>query len=279
MATTTEFLGLTKIEYSDNFDIDLIFNENMEKINNFIEQLNINNKKICFYINRSNVDGTENYNTYDTFEAERGMTWGDFIASDYNSLGKFTGYSSEVYYNGEYINIALPNHNSSYVSTVEPIQPWHKYTLGVCCFEAGTEVSISLEDLSITKNIEDIKIGDMIVSYNEETKEFYLTSVINTPNNPNVTNVAEITLNNNYYLRMNAYHPILTVEGYKSLTNYNNLPLLTEKDIIITTNGEQSIKEIKQYTQKEELMYNLSVEGKDHNFIANGMVVHNAGCK
>ena len=78
---------------------------------------------------------------------------------------------------------------------------------------------------------------------------------------------------------MNAYHPILTVDGYHSITNYEKLPTLTEEDIVITKDGEVGINRIIRYQQEEEIMYNLSIENENHNFIVNGIVVHNAtGC-
>ena len=77
---------------------------------------------------------------------------------------------------------------------------------------------------------------------------------------------------------MNAYHPLLTTEGYHSLTGHEGLPLLTDKDIFVTINGEIGIKQIIRETIEPTVMYNLSINGKYHNYVVNSVVAHNAQC-
>lgn len=146
----------------------------------------------------------------------------------------------------------------------------------VCCFIKGSQVRISLDGTA--KNIEDLKAGEQVVVYNEDEKKFELSTVSNTPRNNNVTDKATIVLENGITIEMNAYHPLLTIEGYHSLTGHEGLPLLTDKDILVTINGEIKIKQIVRETIEPTVMYNLSINGEYHNYVVNSVVAHNAQC-
>lgn len=146
----------------------------------------------------------------------------------------------------------------------------------VCCFIKGSQVRITLD--GVTKNIEDLKVGEQIVIYNEDKKRFELSTVSDTPRNNNVTDKATIVLENGITIEMNAYHPLLTTKGYHSLTEHEGLPLLTDKDILVTINGEIGIKQIVRETIEPITMYNLSVNGEHHNYVVNSVVAHNANC-
>ena len=146
----------------------------------------------------------------------------------------------------------------------------------VCCFIKGSQVRITLDGTA--KNIEDLKVGEQIVVYNEDEKKFELSTVSDTPRNNNVTDKATIVLENGITIEMNAYHPLLTTKGYHSLTEHEGLPLLTDKDILVTINGEIKIKQIVRETIEPITMYNLSVNGEHHNYVVNSVVAHNANC-
>ena len=146
----------------------------------------------------------------------------------------------------------------------------------VCCFIKGSQVRITLDGTA--KNIEDLKAGEQIVVYNEDEKKFELSTVFDTPRNNNVTDKATIVLENGITIEMNAYHPLLTTKGYHSLTEHEGLPLLTDKDILVTINGEIGIKQIVRETIEPTVMYNLSINGKYHNYVVNSVVAHNAQC-
>ena len=146
----------------------------------------------------------------------------------------------------------------------------------VCCFIKGSQVRITLDGTA--KNIEDLKAGEQVVVYNEDEKKFELSTVSDTPRNNNVTDKATIVLENGITIEMNAYHPLLTTKGYHSLTEHEGLPLLTDKDILVTINGEIGIKQIVRETIEPITMYNLSVNGEHHNYVVNSVVAHNANC-
>ena len=105
-----------------------------------------------------------------------------------------------------------------------------------------------------------------------------MSTVSDTPRNNNVTDKATIVLENGITIEMNAYHPLLTTKGYHFLTGHEGLPLLTDKDILVTINGEIKIKQIVRETIEPITMYNLSVNGEHHNYVVNSVVAHNANC-
>ncbi|MDO4526698.1 MAG: hypothetical protein Q4B87_01250, partial [Candidatus Saccharibacteria bacterium] len=152
---------------------------------------------------------------------------------------------------------------------------------GGTCFTAGSQVQVSLDGL--TKNIEDVRIGDEVVSYDPDQKEYYMTEVLDTIVHDGVersTHLVELTLDDNTQLNMTKNHPILTKEGYKAISEAN-YPELTSSDIVITTSGERSIRSIRIYDTEPTVVYNLTVRGRDaengptHSYIVNGVVVHN----
>ena len=154
------------------------------------------------------------------------------------------------------------------------------------CFPAGTEVTVSMD--GATKPIEDIKVGDEVLSYDPDAGEYYMTEVMSTvihDGDESAASLAEIVLDDNTKLTMTENHPILTKEGYKSLKD-EDYPLLTEDDIVITTTGERTIKSIEVKDVEPTTVYNFTVKGRDgdtdngptHSYIANGVVVHNTVC-
>ena len=147
-----------------------------------------------------------------------------------------------------------------------------------CCFVAGTPVLLAN---GITKNIEDVEVGDKVLSYNETTNEYEEDEVIGLITNPNTTNIARITLVDGTKIEMNEYHPIYTENGWKSLTNYNNLPTLTKEDKVLSTNGEfKEILSMEQWIEDEPILsYNLTVKNNHNYFVGKTpILVHNAGC-
>ena len=119
------------------------------------------------------------------------------------------------------------------------------------------------------KAIEEIQVGDQVLSYNDNLEIFEYKDVIEVYNNETTelchihTETEEIVCTPN--------HSILTVEGWK-LANE-----LTTKDNIKTSNGYVQVKSIEIEHLKEELhVYNLNVLGYHTYVVDNGLfVVHN----
>ena len=154
-----------------------------------------------------------------------------------------------------------------------------------CCFESGTQVQYTLDGK--TKNIEDFKKGDKIISYNINKKEFYEAICNGLIVNKNTIHIAKVILEDETYVVMNEYHPILTKDGFHSITCYKGYDPLYIGDMVVTTQGLKEIINIERTWLKEPLItYNLDVIDINENndidindtYIANGMVVHNAAC-
>ena len=122
------------------------------------------------------------------------------------------------------------------------------------------------------KAIEEIQVGDQVLSYNDNLEIFEYKDVVEVYNNKTFelchiyTEVEEIVCTPN--------HSILTLDGWKLASE------LTPKDNIKTTNGFVEVKYIEIEHLKEELhVYNLNVLGYHTYVVGNGLfVVHNS-CK
>ena len=152
-----------------------------------------------------------------------------------------------------------------------------------CCFDPDSQVLMA--DGS-TKNIENIEKGDMVISLNEDTNEFEIQKVERTIIKHNSDDLVYINLSNGDKIGMRAYHPLLTVDGWKSLRpnqvetimDVGTVPLLKVGDILIGYDENVSIVSIEARPDINNYdTYNLSVEGH-HNYIVNGIVAHNAVC-
>ena len=153
-----------------------------------------------------------------------------------------------------------------------------------CCFIAGTQ--ITLAD-GTTVPIEALTKDMLVLSYNINTKNFYTTKVKSITINHHSLYMARVILENGIEVTMTNYHPLLTTNGWHSLTNHNGYELLTTNDYVITLDGPNKIENIILYTNDNFIdTYTIDTidldENKDNdtndNFIANGIVVHNASC-
>jgi hypothetical protein len=153
--------------------------------------------------------------------------------------------------------------------------------IGVC-FIAGTKVLMAD---GTEKNIEDVKIGEEVVSFNEETKENQIKSVIGTKSPMHndlvkytYSNQTEITstFDHPFYvdgLGLASYKPELTTERYNLGREVNQIKV---GDLVYVSNGvsKTAIKSIEELPMEDTQTYIITVDG-NHNFYANGILVHN----
>ena len=149
------------------------------------------------------------------------------------------------------------------------------------CFIAGTKILV--ED-NIEKNIEDIQIGDVVLSYNEEKKSQELKKVTNTFK-PIHDDLVEYTLSNGiritstfdhpYYvngLKLASYRPDWTNEKYDLPSNVIEIKI---GDFVnLSDNETVKIESIIELSRTDTQTYIISVED-NHNFYANKILVHN----
>lgn len=201
----------------------------------------------------------------------RSDAFGDYSPYASESLGS----SSLLFMDSDYNNVSLS----------DKIVAGAVYGCSICCFDAGTQILMSDNTY---KNIEDIIIGDTVLSYNEETGDFEEDVVTNTIVKHDSDDLVYVVLSDGTKLGMRAYHPLLTTEGWKSLRPdlaetavdiKDGVTLLDIGDTLVGIDGSVTVKEI---ITREDIpdydTYNISVK-KNHNYVANGVVAHNAACK
>ena len=212
----------------------------------------------------------EGTNTSASYVGSRGLYWSSSV---YN-----TGYGYSLHFDSSYVYPQSILYFKNVGYAVRCIQG--KSSM---CFTAGTQIQTTMD--GETKAIEDIKIGEEVVSYDPEKHEYYMTEVLGTiihDGEERSTRLAKLTLKNGTTLEMTQNHPILTKDGYKALQN-DEYPVLTKDDIIVTTTGEYEVSSIDIYDTEPTIVYNLNVKGREgdtangltHSYIANGVVVHN----
>jgi len=135
----------------------------------------------------------------------------------------------------------------------------------VQCFIAGTDILLSNGD---SKNIEDIQIGEEVLTYNEDTSKLEV-GVVGDLKKHEVNNVIRLTLDNKNIITTTAEHPFF-VEGKWVLAG-NLQPL----DICIKSDGSESIVSTVEVLSESHTVYNLVSVSHNHNFFANGILVHN----
>ena len=214
------------------------------------------------------------------YYAEEGMTWSEFVDSSYNTNRTFYRTASVIKYSVSGDNVIYAG---NYVSANDYIIDKGLYSFEECCFDAGMRVLMAD---GTYKNIEDVEVGDMVMSLNEDTGEYIVQEVKATIINKHSTDLVYVNLSNGVQIGMRAYHPLLTTEGWKSLRpeyaetqiDVGKVEMLEVGDTIVGYGDNVTVVSIEQRPEVDNYYtYNLSVEGY-HNYIVEGIVVHNAGC-
>ena len=209
-----------------------------------------------------------------SFKAELGMTWEDFVNSEYNTSG--------VTISGD--RVIIFGYAVRDVVKDDYIIANKEYEWEGCCFDAGSKILMAD---GTEKNIEDVEVGDMVMSLNEDTGEFIIQKVAQTITNKYSTDLVYVHLSNGVRLGMRAYHPLLTTEGWKSLrpdqaetiNEIGEVEELKVGDTIIGYEENVTIVSVEQRPEVENYYtYTLNIEGY-HNYIVEGIVAHNKGCK
>ena len=151
------------------------------------------------------------------------------------------------------------------------------------CFVAGTQ--ILLED-GTTKNIEDVVIGDSIISFDLKNHESKISKVLNIFSKK-VDKIVEYEFLNGGILRATLDHPIFVVDkGWSSYSEElsNSLYKLDEpvkkielNDFVKLHNEVVQLINVK-LIEEEHIVYNLSEIDTFHNYFANNVLVHNRTC-
>jgi len=138
------------------------------------------------------------------------------------------------------------------------------------CFVAGTKVSTP----NGMMNIEDLKAGDMVYSYNEETKEIEEKEILTTFINE-ASIITTITFENGEQIENTIFHPYYVEgKGWKQTRDLN----IGDK---ILTQDKKTVEIRKISTEKLNTVkvYNLNVDGNHNYFVgATMLLTHNLNC-
>jgi hypothetical protein len=134
------------------------------------------------------------------------------------------------------------------------------------CFVAGTQ--ISMEDGS-TKNIEDVQVGEKVLTYNEQSGE-QEAGVVGDLKQHEVTSVIRLTLDNENIIITTEEHPFF-IEG-KGWVKAGEIEVL---DVCKKVDGSESLISTVEKLDETHMVYNLLSVSDNHNFYANGILVHN----
>ena len=139
------------------------------------------------------------------------------------------------------------------------------------CFVAGTKVLTN----NGYKDIDKIKIGDIVLSYNEKTKKNEYKKVLEVFKHENVDdNIYSLTINNSI-IEASSIHPfyVKTINGTKQVEAKD----LKIGDIVINLDGNYSpITQIVVKEMKSDNLYNIKVEDNHNYYVSNSnILVHN----
>ncbi|MGN1371630.1 MAG: Hint domain-containing protein [Candidatus Coprovivens sp.] len=213
---------------------------------------------------------------YDNLQFEKGMTFKEWFNSQYNTTGYTT--ASEDY------SVLLPDGLIYSLDGVRAngqtlIVENATYTCKTAaeCISPTSQILISQDGK--TKIAKNIKESDEIAYYDFLENKIKIGKVKQVFIHQNATNFIRYTLENNAYIEATDYHPIYTLNGWKSYTNRNGYdkPLLGDK--VKTINGYQKIIKIETYNGKEDFIDFQVIDEKGNlvdNYYANNILVHSA---
>jgi intein/homing endonuclease len=151
------------------------------------------------------------------------------------------------------------------------------------CFVGDTKISLATGEV---KNIDEIKSGDEICTFDLDKNEIVFCHVLNVMSKT-VDKVVEYEFDNGEIIKCTLDHPIYVIEkGWSSFDNdYSNRKYSLEKpvckievgDLIKLQNGDTKLLSIK-VIEENVKVYNLIDIEKNHNFFANNILVHNRFC-
>lgn len=142
------------------------------------------------------------------------------------------------------------------------------FAKGGGCFLAGTQILVDLKEQDMATafaNIEDLKAGDEIVSLNETTGKQQLSTIEKIDK---LVSESYYIINDN--VQATGEHPFYTTDGIKKVSE------LQLGDVLRTMYGDETVHTL-QFVQSDVVIYNLINVEPNHNYYADGYLVHNKG--
>lgn len=153
---------------------------------------------------------------------------------------------------------------------------YHKRNVAECVLP-DSEILVEQEGKTILAK--DIKEGDSIAYYNFETEEIEIGQVLKKYVHENATDFVRYTFEDGTYLEATNYHPIYTLQGWKSLTRRNGYDIPLIGDEVKSTSGWKKINKIETWQGNEDCLdfKIISANGTViNNYYANGTLVQGA---
>ena len=147
-----------------------------------------------------------------------------------------------------------------------------------CCFIGGTKILMS--DYTY-KNIEDVRVGDFVITFNEEKKNKEINKVL-LKYAPIRSDLVKIYLEDNTEITSTVEHPFFVVnKGWSSYNKYlakeyHSLDVSTLEigDLLIRFDDKMLKVTNIELLDMSAKTYNFAVEG-NNNYYANNVLVHN----
>jgi len=152
-----------------------------------------------------------------------------------------------------------------------------------CCFAAGTEIIMAD---GTTKVIEDVMIGESVMTYNEETGEKE-PAIVEVLDQPIREGLYVVTFASGVELEVTGDHPLyimnedgsgawaaIDVEASIAAYRLSQTDQLDVGDSVVTETGTDEVVSIV-YVEGDVQTYTLERVSKNKNFFANGVVAHN----
>ena len=134
------------------------------------------------------------------------------------------------------------------------------------CFPAGTKITLSDNSL---KNIEDVMVGENVLTYNEETG-FNETGVVGDLKKHEVSSIVKLTFDGEKNIITTNEHPFFVKD--KGWVKANEL----QSNDICKTDLLEDVKILSvELLEETHTVYNLLSVSDHHNFYANNILVHN----
>jgi len=134
------------------------------------------------------------------------------------------------------------------------------------CFKSGTKITLVNGDI---KNIEDVVVGEEVLTYNEESGINEI-GIVGDLKQHEVNLVIRLTLDNENVIVTTSEHPFF-VEGKGWVKSIELQPL----DVCKKVDGSESLISTVEVLEETHTVYNLLSVSENHNFYANGILVHN----
>ena len=134
------------------------------------------------------------------------------------------------------------------------------------CLLAGTKI---LTKGNVLINIEDVKVGDQVLGFDEKILENKLVKVTQIFKHENNLDYYIVFLEDGTQLKITGNHPV-----YVGFNNYKEVDNLKKGDNLFNAFGEK-LKIVKiEFILKSSTVYNIETSDT-HNYFANGILVHN----